>query len=265
MDFLGDTTPFVEIFVIAVIINYVLFFFWNSRSLDLMLGTLAFLLILAATSMLDLPILRTITTHIVNVITTAVIVIFSPELRMALSKLSLKGKKYKSVTEFDKFLDQLTLAVYILSKKKIGALIVLENEDNLQDLAQKGIPLNAAFSPELLESIFNTTTPLHDGAVIIRDKTILAAGVILPLAEDLSYTLKLIGTRHRAAIGTSETTDALVLVVSEETGKVSFVRAGSIARGVQADRFKGLVRSFFNPASESQSKKKLSFKEWLMS
>src|SRR5262249_37435858 len=155
-----------------------------------------------------------------------VLIIFQPELRLALSRLSVKGKKYREVTEFDKFLDGMTQSIYRLSERRIGALVVLENQDSLDEYANKAVVLNAQFTPELLESIFITTTPMHDGAVIIRGTTILSAATILPLADDSTQLAKSMGTRHRAGLGISQVTDALVVVVSEETGKVSIAREG---------------------------------------
>jgi diadenylate cyclase len=254
MGFIGAFTPLVEIFVITIILNYLLSFFWNTRSMDLLFGALAFLIIFAITSVLHLPILYTLMGNLANVAAIAILVIFQPELRVALSKLSLKGKRYREVTEFDKFLDQLTNSVYRLADKRIGALIALEHEDKLDEFAQKAVILNAEFSSELLETIFAASTPLHDGSVIIRDMTIVAASAILPLAEESPELSKSSGTRHRAALGISQTTDALVIVVSEETGKVSLARENVITRGVKADRFKGIIRSIFNTAPDTKAK-----------
>ncbi len=253
MGFFGAFTPFVEIFVITVIINYLLSFFWNTRSMDLLIGAFAFLIIFAITSLLHLPILYTIMTNLANVAAIAILVIFQPELRMALSKLSLKGKRYREVTEFDKFLDQLTNSIYRLAEKRIGALIALEHDDKLDEFAQKAVVLNAKFSSELIETIFATSTPLHDGSVIIRDMTIVAAAVILPLADETNEVTKSLGTRHRAALGISQHTDALVIVVSEESGKVSLARENVITRGVKPDRFKGIIRSIYNTTPETSS------------
>lgn len=230
--------------------------------MDLVLGFLAFFLILAVSSFLDLPVLHKIMVMIGNVAIIAVIVIFQPELRVAFSKLSLKGKKSKEITEFDKFLDHLTGSVYRMSEKQIGALIVLENEDTLDEYAQRAVLLSSNFSSELLETIFSPTTPLHDGAVIIREKTILAAAVILPLAEDALQLTKSMGTRHRAGLGLSHTTDALVIVISEETGKVSIAREGIMTRGVKIDRFKGIIRSIFNPPPKMIGSK-FNVRQWL--
>ena len=256
-------TPFIEIVIIAVILNYLLSFFWNTRSMDLVLGLLAFLLIFAISSWLNLPILHKIMLLIGNVAVIGILIIFQPELRVALSKLSLKGRRYKEITEFDKFLDQLASSTYRLAEKRIGALIALQHEDSLDDFANKAVLLNANFSSELLESIFATTTPLHDGAVIIRDITIVAAAVILPLAEDSSQLTHSMGTRHRAGLGVSQLTDAIVIVISEETGKVSIARDGVMTPGVKIDRFKGIIRSIFTPPQKADFKTHFNLREWL--
>jgi len=256
-------TPFVEIVIISVMLNYLFSFFWNTRSMDLVLGLLAFLLIFAISSWLNLPILHKIMLLIGNVAVIAILIIFQPELRVALSKLSLKGRRYKELTEFDKFLDQLAGSTYRLAEKRIGALIVLQHEDTLDEFANKAIILNANFSSELLESIFAATTPLHDGAAIIRDMTIVAASVILPLAEDSSQLSRSMGTRHRAALGASQLTDAMVIVISEESGKVSLARDGVMTPGVKIDRFKGIIRSIFTPPQKNDFKSQFNLREWL--
>jgi len=256
-------TPILEIIIIAVMINYILSFLWNTKSMDLVLGFFAFLLIWAASSWFDLPVLHRIMVLIGNVLAIAIIVIFQPELRIALSKLSLKGKRQREGSEFDRFIDLLSNCVYRMSEKHIGALIVLENMDSLQEYAQKAVVLNAAFSPELLETIFSINTPLHDGAVIFRGQIILAASAILPLIEDSSQVAKSMGTRHRAGLGISQTTDSLVIVVSEETGKVSIAREGIMTRGVKIDRFKGILRSIFNPPAQSGPRSRFKIIQWL--
>lgn len=239
--------PAIEILSIALVLYYLLSFFWNTRAMDLLYGSLAFLAFFSLSKWLNLPVLEKLMLYVVNVAVLALLIIFQPELRLALSKLSLKSKKYREITEFDKFLESISQSIYRLSERRIGALVVLENQDSLEDLANKAVVLNAQFSPELLESIFITTTPLHDGAVIIRGTTILSAATILPLADDSTHLSKSMGTRHRAGLGISQLTDALVIVVSEETGKVSIARDGIMTRGVKVDRFKGIIRSVFSP------------------
>ena len=256
-------TPIVEVLIITVILNYLLSFFWNTKSMDLVWGFFAFLMLFAASSWLKLPVLHKIMLLLGNVAVIAILIIFQPELRVALAKLSLKGRRYREITEFDKFLDQLANSTYRMAEKRIGALVAVENEDSLEEYAQKAVLLHADFSSELLESIFSPATPLHDGAVIIRDRTLLAASVILPLAEDTSQLSKSMGTRHRAGLGLSHMTDALVVVISEETGKVSIAREGIMTRGVKIDRFKGILRSIFNPPTRLKLQSKFNFWEWL--
>jgi uncharacterized protein (TIGR00159 family) len=239
--------PGIEIIILAIMINYLLAFFWNTRAMDLVIGLLFFLAIYSAANFFHLPVLQKLLLYFVNVAMIALLIIFQPELRLALSKLSVKGKKYREITEFDKFLDSISQSIYRMSDKKVGALVVLENQDSLEEFANKAVILNAQFSPELMESIFVTTTPLHDGAVIIRGTTILSAATILPLADDSTQLSKSMGTRHRAGLGISQITDALIIVVSEETGKVSIARDGIMTRGIKIDRFKGIVRSIFTP------------------
>lgn len=247
MKFFQIMVPGLEILIIAIMIYYLLSFFWNTRAMDLIFGLMAFLSLYAASTWFHLPVVQKLMLYFVNVAVIALLIIFQPELRLALSRLSVKGKKYREITEFDKFLDTIAQSIYRLSERRIGALVLLENQDSLDEFANKAVVLNAQFTPELLESIFITTTPLHDGAVIIRGTTILSAATILPLADDSTQLSKSMGTRHRAGLGISQVTDALIIVVSEETGKVSIARDGIMTRGIKIDRFKGIIRSVFNP------------------
>lgn len=247
MYFFQLLVPCIEILLIALLLYYLLSFFWNTRAMDLVFGLVAFLAFYAVTSWLHLFVLEKLMFYFVNGAVIALLILFQPELRLALSRLSLKGRKYREVTEFDKFLESLSYSVYRFSDRRIGALIVLENQDSLDEYAHKAVLLNAQFSQELLESIFVTTTPLHDGAVIIRGTTLLSAATILPLSDDSTQLSKSMGTRHRAGLGISQVTDALIIVVSEESGKVSIARDGIMTRGIKIDRFKGIIRSVFTP------------------
>ena len=255
-------TPIIEVLIITILLNYLLSFFWNTRSMDLMLGLLAFLFIFALSSLLNFPILHKIMLLMANVAVIGILIIFQPELRVALSKLSLKGKRSREINEFDLFLESLAHSTYRLADKNIGALIVVENEDSLEEYAQKSILLDANFSSELLESIFMTTTPLHDGAVIVSNNTVVAASVILPLAENTPHLSKSMGTRHRAGLGISQVSDALIIVVSEETGKVSIARDGMMTRGIKIDRFKGILRSIFSPSPQKAKRSNFKIMSW---
>lgn len=247
MKFLQALIPPFEILAIATMIYYLLSFFWNTRAMDLIFGLLACLAVYSLSSIFELQVIHQLMQYFISVAVIGLLILFQPELRLALSKLSVKGKKYKEMSEFDKFLESIAQSVYRMSEKRIGALILLENQDSLDEYANKAVLLNARFSPELLETIFITSTPLHDGAVIIRGTTIVSAATILPLADDSSQLSKSMGTRHRAGLGISQLTDALIIVVSEESGKVSIAREGIMTRGIKLDRFKGVVRSIFNP------------------
>jgi len=231
--------------------------------MDLILGLIAFLLIFAISSWLHFPVLSKLMVLITNMAVIAIIVIFQPELRVALSKLSVKGKKFKATTEFDKFLDSLATSVYRLADKKTGALIVIEHEDSLQDIVKKSVVIDANFSSELLETIFAKNTVLHDGAVIVSDYKIAAAACILPLAESFLVQRSL-GTRHRAGMGISSITDAFTIIVSEETGKVSLAREGLITYNVKIDRFKSILKTLFCPDIEKKSPKEMVFLDWLI-
>lgn len=244
LDFL---VPTIEVAVIALVVYYFLSFFWNTRAMDVIFGLVAFLAVYAFANWLHLPVIQKLMLYFVNVAVIALLIIFQPEVRLTLSRLSLKGKRYRELTEFDKFLDNIAHSIYRLAERRIGAIVVFENQDSLDEFANKAVILNAQFSSELLESIFTTTTPLHDGAILMRGTTILSAATILPLADDSSQLSKSMGTRHRAGLGISQQTDALVVVVSEETGRVSIARDGIMTRGVKIDRFKGIMRSIFTP------------------
>ncbi|WP_017872261.1 diadenylate cyclase CdaA [Candidatus Caldatribacterium saccharofermentans] len=143
-----------------------------------------------------------------------------------------------------KFIEDLALACQTLSRKRIGALVVLERTNSLRDFTQTGVLVDAFFSPELLFSIFLPDSPLHDGAVIVRENKIIAAGCILPLAEQVEARRK-IGTRHRAGIGVTEQTDALAIVISEETGKISLAVHGRMAWDIEAGTLKRMLKILY--------------------
>jgi len=249
--------PLLEIVIITVMINYILKIFWGTRAMDVISGFLAFLFLFFLATWFNFPVLGKIMLNVVSVAMIVVFIIFQPEIRLALSRVRFKGKKFREIYEFDQFLEHLASTVYKLSEKEIGALIVLENQDSVLEHTSSSVMLNADFSPELLESLFMTTTPLHDGAVVIREKTILSAGTILPLAQETAQLTKSMGTRHRAALGVSQKTDAMTIVISEETGKVSIARDGILTRGIKIDRFRGIIRSVFTPPEVTKK-----YKQW---
>ena len=171
------------------------------------------------------------------------IIIFQPELRGALEQIGINAIKGSDKKNKVSLIDTLCDSIEYLANRRIGALIVIEQDVKLEEFISSATILDSQLSFELLNTIFVPTTPLHDGAVIIRDESIYCAGAYLPLTirEDISKEL---GTRHRAAIGASEITDGVVLVVSEETGKLSIARNGRLSRFENMNEFKEALRSY---------------------
>jgi len=220
----------------------------GSRAWQLIKG-IAFLIIATSLSgLFNLKILNWILTGIMNLGVIAIIVIFQPELRRALEQLgSNKITKFFGIdkdleTKTKEDIYKVVIAATELSKTKTGALIVLEKDIKIQDIIATGIPMNADVSPQLLVNIFEPKTPLHDGAVIISGNKIAAAACVLPLADDKDISKEL-GTRHRAAIGISKESDSLVVIVSEETGKISVAKDGTLIADLREDVLKKILIS----------------------
>ncbi len=209
----------------------------NSRAWQIFKGIIFFLIATALSSILNLHILNWILTSLTTYGVIALIVIFQPELRRALEQLGTN--KLTKFFGFDKDLAtktkedvyKIVIAATELSKTRTGALIVIERDIKIQDIISTGIEMNSEVSPQLLVNIFVPKTPLHDGAVIISNNKIAAAACMLPLASDQDISKEL-GTRHRAAIGMSKESDSIVVVVSEETGKISVAKDGTLIADV---------------------------------
>lgn len=255
--------PLCEIAIIAIFLNYLLSFFWHVRAVDLALSLSGFLFLFFLSTWVPLPVVHTLITLMANIIIMAILIIFQSELRSAFSRISIKTTKSPKQSEkFEKFLEQLTNSIYKMAEQHIGALVVLERNDSLEDYAKNSILLNADFSPELMETIFQKSSSLHDGAIIIRKNKILSGSVILPLAES-PYLQKTLGTRHRAAIGLSLFRDAVIIVVSEKQGKVSIAREGIITRGIKLERFQDILRNLFQQEQHHHIKKNIHHKNGL--
>jgi len=184
----------------------------------------------------------------------AIPVIFAPEIRRALERLGRAGgilPSDKSKTNTTDTIEAVVSATARLSKRNHGALIVIRRKDNLDEYLQSGVSLDAKVTPEILLQIFYPNTPLHDGAVIISDSRITAASCVLPLSSSGVLTPspdRQFGLRHRAALGISEVSDAVAIVVSEETGSISVVHDGRMIRRLDTDRLDNILRAFFRPA-----------------
>lgn len=220
----------------------------GSRAWQLIKGIALLIFATWFSGLLNLKIVNWILTGIMNLGVIAIIVIFQPELRRALEQLGTNkitqffGIDKDLATKTKEDIYKIVIATTELSKAKTGALIVIERDIKIQDIIATGIPMNAEVSPQLLVNIFEPKTPLHDGAVVISGNKIAAAACVLPLSDDKDIAKEL-GTRHRAAIGISKESDSIVVVVSEETGKISVAKDGTLIADVREDVLKKILIS----------------------
>lgn len=238
-----------DIIIIAYATYKILLLVKETRAEQLLKGVLALLIVAKLSSTFNLYTLNWLINNLLTAGLLLFIVVFQPELRRVFEKIGRSNGVIRSLVsvrdeQAKHKSDEIVSAVASLARQKIGALIVLEDQTGLNEYIETGTLLNAEVSSELLINIFIPNSPLHDGAVVIKDDKIVAAGCFLPLSEN--YTIsKELGTRHRAALGLSEVSDALVIVVSEETGMVSIVEHGEISRRVDTDTLERILSDFF--------------------
>lgn len=236
-----------EIIILAIILYEFMAWVKTTRAFALLKGIIVILVFLIIAYIFDFTTILWIAGKVINIAIIAVVVIFQPELRKALEQLGQK-KYFKSILPFtekkdkgerfsDKTVNELVRACFELAKNKTGALIVIEQDILLTDYEKTGIPVDGIVTSQLIINIFEHNTPLHDGAVIVRGDRIVSATCYLPLSDNMQISKEL-GTRHRAAVGISEVTDTMTLVVSEETGNVSIAIAGELIRAVDQDYLK---------------------------
>lgn len=255
-----------EILILSFLIYYILLWVQRTRAWVLFKGMAVIVVFLVIAYFAQMYTILWIAENIFSVAITAIIILLQPELRKALEelgksefleKLKLVDKKEVSGRFTDKTLQGILNACTAMSKTKTGALIVLERNQALKDYAATGIAIDAVVSSQLLVNIFEHNTPLHDGAVVINGDRIVAATCYLPLSDNRAVSKEL-GTRHRAALGASENTDALIVIVSEETGAISVARDGRLYRQLGADGLQEhLVRFQEKRTEEEKSKKKI--------
>ena len=251
----------IDIICLAAVLFVVYLFMKERRAGKLALGLGILFVLLVLSYLLSLKAMQFLLSHVIDVGLVLLVVIFQPEIRSGLEKLgdnSLKGIKVigeqKNSTQTLAMIDEIATATFELAKSKTGALIVFERNTKLGDLILTGTVLNAQVSSYLLRNIFYDKAPLHDGAVIIRDNRIYSAGCLLPLSINLDI-IKDLGTRHRAAIGASENSDCVAVVVSEETGIVSITHEGHIYRNfTRATMKKKLEEYLVHNSSQSKNK-----------
>ena len=216
----------------------------GTKAIQLLKGILVIVVVRSLSSVMGLNTLEWLMDQVVTWGVLAIIIIFQPEMRRALEQLG-RGKLFlrNNVPEDnvqERLVDEIVKASAYMAKRRIGALISIEKETGLGDYAETGIPLEAHISSELLINIFIPNTPLHDGAVILQDNKIQAAACYLPLSES-PFISKELGTRHRAAIGISEVTDCITIVISEETGSISLTKSGELYRNLDQEIFREML------------------------
>ncbi|MCP3968388.1 MAG: TIGR00159 family protein [Lentisphaerae bacterium] len=226
--------PALEILILTFLFYKILYYLRGTRGSNILAGMVIVLMLLtAASDLLKFEVISWMLNGLWTLLATAIIVIFQPELRRAFAQLGSapfqqQSRKKEAITE-------VVTATLNMSKRKIGALMVLERKIGMRSIVEDAVKLDVRLNSMIIESIFFPNSPLHDGAVIIKNDRIIAAHAILPLTRD-DEVIKTLGTRHRAAVGITEETDAVVVVVSEETGTISIACRGSIRRDVKADK-----------------------------
>lgn len=253
-----------EIVIIAFLVYQVMVWIKNTKAWMLLRGILFLGVFILIAAFLQMHTILWIAKNAATVMATAAVVVFQPELRRGLEKLGEK-QMITSMVPFDsrekgrfsdKTVEEITDAVYQMSKVKTGALIVVEQAIQLTEYESTGIQMDCLISSQVLVNIFEHNTPLHDGAIIVRNDRIVAATCYLPLSDNMGLS-KGLGTRHRAAVGMSEVSDALIVVVSEETGDVSIAQGGRLSRGINE---KELMERFTAIQNKKQSSRRLFLK-----
>jgi len=237
--------------MIAVMLYYLLAFLQRTRAVAILRGLGIMLIVYVVAYLLKLGTITTLLRWFGTVILIAIPIVFQPELRRALEQIGQRGfwqRRFAGLEkeEVIKLIHSLVMTLEDLAIVKMGALIVLEQEGRLEEYVDSGTSVDAIVTPELLKTIFFPHTFLHDGAVIIRGNRVLAAGCFLPLSENPSLSQE-VGSRHRAALGITEVSDAVSLIVSEETGKISLAHNGKLIRDVKADALRELLYSICFP------------------
>ncbi|ERI95301.1 TIGR00159 family protein [Clostridiales bacterium oral taxon 876 str. F0540] len=264
-----DSIKTISVFSILdiIVVSYIFYkgymLIKETRAEQLLKGILLIIVLIPIASLLKLNMLYWILSKTITIGVLSIIIIFQPEIRRALEHLGRSAFNeihiLEDVEAMEKVVTEVTDAVENLAKSKTGALIIIENRTGLGDIIATGTKLDAAVSAALLENIFVVNTPLHDGATIIRNDRIISAGCFLPLTSNDSIS-KQLGTRHRAGIGISENSDALTIIVSEETGVISLAVNGTLTRNYTKDRLRDILIRIL----KSRQSKKLTFRERVM-
>ena len=255
-----DWRTILDVSIMAILIYQDMKLVLRTRANSVFKGIGIVLVLAWISDILQINTLNWLLQQVLNTGVIVLVILFQPELRRALEQIGrsnlprhvLSGAWRQRSTQSDEHAAEIVKALSNMSRKRIGALIVFERRTALGDIIESGTTVDAEISAPLIENIFEPNTPLHDGAMIIRDERITAAACILQLSEDYSISREL-GTRHRAGIGITETTDAVVLIVSEETGIISMAREGRLTRYLDAKSLNILLTELFTPDNTSAS------------
>jgi diadenylate cyclase len=258
---LSTLTSILDILVVAFILYYLIMLARGTRAWQIMWGLGVFGLFYVLSDLFNLSTLNWVLRQIVPLAPVALVILFYPELRFALEELGrVQFWRNRLVflprEDLNRVVNEIVRVATDLSARHVGALIVVERETGLDDLIATGTRVDGEVSAELLETIFHRGTLLHDGAVIIRGDRIVAAGCLLPLTDSPGVSTS-IHTRHRAAIGVSERSDALVVVVSEETGAISLSYEGKLVRGLKAETLRARLLNALQPSNGRDGKLQL--------
>lgn len=245
-----------DILVVAVIVYKVLMLTRDTRGSAVLKGLVLLLVLVGISNLVGLTALNWLLMAVINNGPIVLVILFQPEIRKALEQIGrgtrINVRRDEAVEDANKLIDEIIRCLLSLSRRRVGALIVFENKTGLKDIIENGIMLDSKISAGLLENIFEPNTPLHDGAVVIRGDRIMSAASFLTLTDaSISHDL---GTRHRAALGVSETTDATVLIVSEETGIISMAKSGKLMRHLDQKTLRTVLEAMYMPKRKSTTK-----------
>lgn len=234
----------VDIAIVWFVLYKLIMVIRGTKAIQLLKGVIILIVVWLVSIVFNLPTIQWITNQIIIWGFVIIVILFQPELRRALEQLGRGGLFKRSSKSEEEVIEQIvnsiiTSCVY-MAKRRIGALITIELETGIGEYIETGIPINGELTNQLLTNIFTPNTPLHDGAVIIKHNKIIAAACYLPLSESSSISKEL-GTRHRAAMGISEVTDALTIIVSEETGAISCAKNGELFRSVDDEKLYNIL------------------------
>lgn len=245
----------IDILVVAVIIYEILKLTRHTRGSALIKGFVVLLIVTAVSNLLGLTALNWLLMTVLNNGAIVLVVLFQPEIRKALEQMGntslFSGKRSKSAsTGNSRLIDEIVQTMTDLSDRKVGALIVFEQRTGLNDVIATGTLINGRISAPLLENIFEPNTPLHDGAVVIQGENVTAAACIIHTLTESTGVSRALGTRHRAGIGITENSDAVVLIVSEETGVMSMAKNGELTRNLNAEQIRDMLSDLYREESK---------------